>query len=726
MGPTQSKILENEKSKETKEEVNYKARFEHKQYLAQESPEPVYDLIDCALKTVPAGVFSWCKVLRKEALLLQENVLSSLNGGGSLSDLSDLQVLDLHKNSLEKLPEDINHLANLRALYIQDNKLKQLPNSIGSLKNLQILNISANILKELPLSISELVSLKTLDIRNNPKLKTIPKEVAYIRGLDTLLLDEEHVNYPDPEIISKGTEAIMRFLCSECKIDYIFPSQCLPGVFRTNCIENMTKLAIDDPYEELIKVNLDQMEKKKKQTLALEIQRLETQVKEDDLQRQGVENKKMLIDKIANEETKQEAEMLKYQKMRDEERKSLHQKMSQAEQQSDCLIKELVESNQRYSDPGKIMGALEADKKQFEEQFRIARRDIEELKEKEVLRAMQMILEEELQKKATIKHYNERQVVIQSALTSNLDIDEAVAEVLSSKGKHQTEMIINMLQDEKYQREAFQALLLQKDDRAQEITDQLSMIQNELAALTVMEIEKKDMKVEFELELMRKNRENLSKLLLVLMEKKQQRADDLQRILQEMEIKREKEQENYWLIQYQKLLDRKPKGLENNEKYLDPMLKDLMSSCGGEEYFPLFSKKQVSMKKLLSMDLKDLKELGVSSEFIRKKIKAAVDEYLTNNLRTKVEVTGNEYSSYASLPEMDNFTPNAPLLPNKEDCLPAPRIETFQSVECVVCMERKCDIIFLPCGHLCSCSLCDLDLEQCPLCRSRIVQRVKL
>ena len=61
---------------------------------------------------------------------------------------------------------------------------------------------------------SGLVSLKTLDVRDNPKLKRIPKEIAQLRGLETLLLDEKHINYPDPEIVSKGTEAIMRFLCS--------------------------------------------------------------------------------------------------------------------------------------------------------------------------------------------------------------------------------------------------------------------------------------------------------------------------------------------------------------------------------------------------------------------------------------------------------------------------------------------------------------------------------
>jgi internalin A len=86
------------------------------------------------------------------------------------------------------------------------------------------LNISGNYLKELPLSISGLVSLKTLDVKDNPKLKRIPKEIAQLCGLETLLLDEKHINYPDPEIVSKGTEAIMRFLCSG---RMSFPVYCL-------------------------------------------------------------------------------------------------------------------------------------------------------------------------------------------------------------------------------------------------------------------------------------------------------------------------------------------------------------------------------------------------------------------------------------------------------------------------------------------------------------------
>ena len=45
-----------------------------------------------------------------------------------------------------------------------------------------------------------------------------------------------------------------------------------------------------------------------------------------------------------------------------------------------------------------------------------------------------MIMEEDLQKKAAIKLYEDRQGVIQSAMISTLENDKAVEEVLSSKG----------------------------------------------------------------------------------------------------------------------------------------------------------------------------------------------------------------------------------------------------------------------------------------------------
>ena len=113
---------------------------------------------------------------------------------------------------------------------------------------------------------------------------------------------------------------------------------------------------------------------------------METQAKESELQKLNDENKKRLLDSLVEEESKKEAEIAKLQKLKEEERKVLNTRMSQAEQQSEYLIRELMESNQRFSDPSKVMQALEEDKQKLEKQFTIVKGDAEKLREKDILR----------------------------------------------------------------------------------------------------------------------------------------------------------------------------------------------------------------------------------------------------------------------------------------------------------------------------------------------------
>ena len=124
----------------------------------------------------------------------------------------------------------------------------------------------------------------------------------------------------------------------------------------------------------------------------LEKRMMETQERESELQRLNDENKKKLLDNLAEEESKKEAEIVKLQKARDIERKVLNDRMSCAEKQSDFLIKELMESNQRFSDPSAVMQALEEDKKKLEKQFTILKGDAEKLREKDILRKFKTFL----------------------------------------------------------------------------------------------------------------------------------------------------------------------------------------------------------------------------------------------------------------------------------------------------------------------------------------------
>ena len=58
---------------------------------------------------------------------------------------------------------------------------------------------------------------------------------------------------------------------------------------------------------------------------------------------------------------------------------------------------------------------------------------------------------------------------------------------------------------------------------------------------------------------MKEKREQLTAILVQLMDQKKERQDELTSRLKEMEESKSEEHDNYWLIQYQKLLDNKPK-----------------------------------------------------------------------------------------------------------------------------------------------------------------------
>ena len=50
-------------------------------------------------------------------------------------------------------------------------------------------------------------------------------------------------------------------------------------------------------------------------------------------------------------------------------------------------------------------------------------------------------------------------------------------------------------------------------------------------------------------------------------------------------------------------------------------------------------------------------------------------------------------------------------------------IATSVSRECVICMTNGLEIIFLPCGHVCTCAVCAPKVQTCPACRAFITEK---
>ena len=194
----------------------------------------------------------------------------------------------------------------------------------------------------------------------------------------------------------------------------------------------------------------------------------------------------------------------------------------------------------------------------------------------------------------------------------DIESDMALEKVLATKGQQQQELIGNLLEDEKYQREAFRSLFMKEDARHSELCMQVEQIQSQLASLTMVEMTKKDLKVEFEKDVMREKRETLTEMLMSLMDQKEARQAELSARLNELEKHKSQETDNYWLIQYQKLLDAKPTGLLEAEKAIDPDLKDVLVKAGAEDYVPILAIKDVNKKQVMYMNDKQLSEVTLS------------------------------------------------------------------------------------------------------------------
>jgi hypothetical protein len=55
-----------------------------------------------------------------------------------------------------------------------------------------------------------------------------------------------------------------------------------------------------------------------------------------------------------------------------------------------------------------------------------------------------------------------------------------------------------------------------------------------------------------------------------------------------------------------------------------------------------------------------------------------------------------------------------------------PEAPAKASVECVVCLDSEATHVVVPCGHICLCADCTMDLKACPLCRTPLVQTMRI
>uniref|UniRef100_A0A8C6KJC0 Leucine rich repeat and sterile alpha motif containing 1 n=1 Tax=Nothobranchius furzeri TaxID=105023 RepID=A0A8C6KJC0_NOTFU len=660
-------------SRKKKPSEDCRKRLEHQLCRAKEAgADDILDISGCELSEVPSSAFSICKVLQKKVLILHTNELRVLlTKGCDISTLSTLKVLDLHDNQLTCLPEDIGKVSTLQILNVEKNHLKVLPESIGKLQLLQTLNVKGNRLSELPPSIGSLRSLRTLDVSDN-KVMQLPKALAHIRTLESLTLDAAAMTFPPASVCSEGTESIQRYLCSG-------------RVKGHNWGHAHTRTSF---LRFILKVLVLLQELKQQEKLAFERHLEEKQKEHTQLLLMNNSHKENILISVRQEQERVELGFSQQQRAQEAERLLILEKVRQAEDNISSRIGSLLMDNNRQKKSTEFLQAMEEDRIRMEQLTTITQEEANSLRKREVAAAMQKLLSDGyamslLQEASDCR----RQSLVSEACRSMETLDRKCERMLSLQVLDKSKAIAQILQEEEMQKAAFQALQLQKDAVHGYIRNQIKLIEGELMQLTNLEIKRRNLDSENLQEVLVEQRTALSDLLQQLLKQKDQREQELRQILVEIERNSESNQQNYWMIQYQRLLDAKPLSLRMQEAGVEMELVHLLCRLSAQHYLPVLAHHHITTEALCHMTSSDLKQ---------------VDLILC--------------------PESaQHLGPGTPVTPSA----PVP-LEGPGSSECVVCMETGPQVIFLPCGHVCCCQVCSDALQGCPLCRSSIAQRIRL
>lgn len=680
-----------------------RAKLERKLYLAKESPEPDFDLSDCQLRHVPSGIYSICKVYRKHHLYLHCNNLHSLESGGQLSDLYCLKVLNISSNKFLQLSCDIKYLVNLTELYVQDNNLKDIPNSIEFLQSLQILNVSKNRLKTLTPSLGKLKTLRQLDITENNDLKELCPELCFATNIISLKLDSEHFIFPPAGVARLETFEIMSYLCKQMNVDYIPPSSTDSEI-----------LSIQSPsyvYDPFLKYN----------TTTWEEHEAAVMEQENKFHEAAKQQREKFLTKVLQEQQELDSEIARIHEAKEVERQRLLKAIQDDEREVECLVRNFIQSD--LLKPEILQQQLAHEQAEHDRLLEITRQNYDNIKRVDVLKAMEALIEEDFSIQHSKKHYEDSlNDMKHSILMQEMEGAVKLEELLSAKDQSHTVLVQQLLEDEDLQKAMVASLIERVDSRSWSLNQEIALISAHLARLSVIEQEKKKLQISCNYNELLHQRMQLVNLLDDLLEQRNKRRKQLVDTLKEMENETVKTTD-FWLRNYQKLIDSAPKNLLEIGKQLDPVLANYLLQEGVIHCLPFLVKFLFSDKSLLNVTIDDLRENGVSLSSDRKSILRAINYYV----KAKTQI-------HSLADNVDRVIPSAPTEEDVEQNYTGvvTTSETENSIlesECVICMDAKCEVIFIPCGHMCCCQPCtesEKKIESCPLCRDNIERTIKV
>uniref|UniRef100_A0A4W3J196 Leucine rich repeat and sterile alpha motif containing 1 n=1 Tax=Callorhinchus milii TaxID=7868 RepID=A0A4W3J196_CALMI len=531
---------------------------------------------------------------------------------------------------------NIQDLAMVKILDLHDNQLSSLPEELGQLSSLQVLQVENNHLKSLPNSIGSLHQLQTLNLKGN-RIKKLPELLSGLKSLRTLDCSHNQIQQLPQDLAHIRT---LESLSLDEEIMVYPPSSVCRG--GTEAIKQFLcqELGIDyiPPSQYLLSVL-------ESDGSTMETNGAFLQQQQEDSQWQ-----------VRRRKSAEESKFMDYEKrkvQKQQEKLEFERRLNQDQRER----AELMQSNNVHK--AQILNSIRQ-----------------------------------------VQNLTELLVTDSSVYVSCRSVPLPVSLLRLTRLSHSAGAMQAMLSESNLNRLLQTVYETQRQCLIEEACSSMAEIDGKLQKIQTWQQEDQSKaigqilaEVRLRAETLAEQRQALSDLLQQLLKEKRQREKELGDLLLEMETKHETNQENYWLIQYQRLMDQKPLSLRAREEGVEKELVDLLVDLSADRYLPLFAHHRITLKMLRYMTPADLQQVPT--------------------LLAPAEIQPS-----APAEEEGEAGPSSPLLK-------VSRAVVAQS-ECVVCLERESQMIFLPCGHVCCCQPCAVVLRTCPLCRAGIEQKIRM
>ncbi|XP_045455438.1 E3 ubiquitin-protein ligase LRSAM1-like isoform X2 [Melitaea cinxia] len=439
---------------------------------------------------------------------------------------------------------------------------------------------------------------------------------------------------------------------------------------------------------------------------------------ENKIHRANQVQREKFLTNFLQEQQDLDSEIAKVQEVRDIERQKLMKTIQKDEQDIEWLVKNFIQTDRLK--PEVIQQQLAYEQAEHNRLLEITRQNYDNVRRTDILTAMEQLIENDYHIQYHKKNYKDGlNNIKQSLLSQESEGTNKLVHILNAKDESRTVLIQQVLEDQDIQKAIVSSLLDRVDAKSWSLNQEISLISMHLARLSVIEQEKKKMQIEFNYNELLTQRLKLVDFLDDLLDQRKKRRKQLINTLKEAQDEGN-QPSDFWLKSYQKLLDSAPKSLFNVRK-LDPVFANYLLQEGVIHCLPFLAKYLFSGESLLNITHENLKESGVSLTSDRESILKALKLYVNEKSQNYNDADLNIKSA----------SPNSPPLDTKQNCSGVLNVDEKESTnvegECVICMDEKSEVVFVPCGHMCCCHSCaQNELEGCPMCRTKIERTIRV